>query len=104
MRSQIWMASGSATPDSRRAFIQTPRWRRQVTLRKSCWPEVTPRMTLARSRFISVNWFFIASSRTWRAAMRARSWQVSVAEMAVGWTPNSMGSKSISPRNDPRRQ
>ena len=102
MRSQTARASSSGMPESRRALSHTGRCRRLTMVPSSSWPEVTPRMTLARSRFIFANWPCVASSRTRCATMSARSWAVSVAGTMFGGMPNSIGSKGTLERKAPR--
>ena len=102
MRSQMTVASSSGTPESRRALSQIGRCRRLTMVPRSSWPEVTPRMTLARSRSIWANWPCVASSSTRCATMRASSCAVSVAGRMDGGMPNSIGSKATSGRKAPR--
>jgi hypothetical protein len=102
IRSQMATASSSGIPDSRRALIHTGRCRRLTMVPSSSWPEVTPRITLARSRSMVANWPWVASSSTRWATISARSCEVSVAGRMLGGMPNSMASKGTLGRKAPR--
>ncbi len=87
MRSQIGSIAPSATPASRKAFFHTGRCSRLTIEASSSWPEVTPRITLARLRSIAANWPRVASSSTCSATMSPSSCELSVAEAMLGGMP-----------------
>ena len=104
MRSHASVTLSSGRPISRRALTHTGRCNRLTMEPSNSCAEVTPRITLTRSRGRSLNEPPHASSNTCCATISASSWLVSVEGRMDGGTPHSTGSKSTWGRNAPRLQ